>query len=116
MEEKKEKNVKGLKRILMKLQRRKRKIQDDGDLIQEKNRINIERKDILRKEKVNMIRIFKIEERNGMEFNKEEMKRIKRQMKIINEEMREKKEEKRILIEIIKQKRNKEIIMRRMKE
>ncbi|SBW15157.1 PII uridylyl-transferase [Brucella sp. 10RB9215] len=116
LEEQQAKHVPGFNRIFLTFSRRKRKLSDDGAFISENHRINIARPDIFRQDPVNMIRLFHLADRHGLEFHPEAMQSLTRSLKLINADLRENPEANRLFLEILTSPRNPELILRRMNE
>ncbi|MGU3399041.1 [protein-PII] uridylyltransferase [Brucellaceae bacterium D45D] len=116
LEEQQAKHVPGFNRIFLTFSRRKRKLSQGGEFIDDNHRINIATPDVFRDDPVNIIRIFHLADKHGLEFHPDAMQRLTRSLKLINAELRENPEANRLFLDILTSPRNPELILRRMNE
>ena len=116
LEERQAKHVPGFNRIFLTFSHRKRKLSGSNDFVSENHRINTARPDVFVADPVNLIRIFHLADRHGLEFHPEAMQQITRSLKLINADLRENPEANRLFLEILTSPRNPELILRRMNE
>ena len=84
LEERQAKHVPGLNRVFSTFSRRKRKLSANGDFIAENHRINIARPDVFKDDPVNIIRIFHLADKHGLEFHPEAMQQLTRSLRLID--------------------------------
>ncbi|WP_027572473.1 [protein-PII] uridylyltransferase [Bradyrhizobium sp. WSM1743] len=93
----------------------KRRVPDSDDFIVDNNRINIAAPDVFRHDPVNLIRIFRLAQKNNLAFHPDAMRDVTRSLGLINAGLRENPEANRLFMEILTSD-NAEIVLRRMNE
>ncbi|MBT7953987.1 MAG: [protein-PII] uridylyltransferase [Rhodospirillaceae bacterium] len=93
----------------------RRRIKIDG-FIDDRGRIMVEGKRAFRDEPLKIIQIFYEAQKHDLDIHPEALRRISRNLKLINKEMREDPEANRLFIEILTSKKDPEISLRRMNE
>ncbi|GGA88395.1 bifunctional uridylyltransferase/uridylyl-removing enzyme [Brucella endophytica] len=116
LEEEQAKHVPGFNRIFLTFSRRKRKLAGTKDFIADNHRINIADEGVFERDPVNIIRLFHLADRHGLEFHPQAMQQITRSLKLVNADLRENPEANRLFLEILTSPRNPELILRRMNE
>ncbi|MBV2142297.1 [protein-PII] uridylyltransferase [Falsochrobactrum sp. TDYN1] len=116
LEEEQVKHVPGFNRIFLTFSRRKRRLSGSRFFVSENHRINIAAPDVFKKDSVNIIRIFHLADKHGLEFHPEAMQQLTRSLKLINAELRDNREANRLFLEVLTSPRNPELILRRMNE
>lgn len=116
LEEQQAKHVPGFNRIFLTFSNRKRKLAGNPNFVSENHRINIASPDVFKDDPVNIIRIFQLADKYGMEFHPDAMKQLTRSLRLINAALRENPEANKLFLEILTSPRNPELILRRMNE
>ena len=93
----------------------KRRVPDSDDFIVDNNRINVAAPDIFKHDPVNLIRIFRLAQKNNLAFHPDAMRDVTRSLGLINAQLRENPEANRLFMEIVTSD-NAEIVLRRMNE
>jgi [protein-PII] uridylyltransferase len=93
----------------------KRRVPDSDDFIVDNNRINVAAPDVFKHDPVNLIRIFRLAQKNNLAFHPDAMRGVTRSLGLINAQMRENPEANRLFMEILTSD-NAEIVLRRMNE
>ncbi|MDH2400467.1 [protein-PII] uridylyltransferase [Bradyrhizobium sp. SSUT18] len=93
----------------------KRRVPDSDDFIVDHNRINVAAPDIFKHDPVNLIRIFRLAQKNNLAFHPDAMRDVTRSLGLINASLRENPEANRLFMEILTSD-NAEIVLRRMNE
>lgn len=93
----------------------KRRVPDSDDFIVDNNRINVAAPDVFKHDPVNLIRIFRLAQKNNLAFHPDAMRDVTRSLGLINAGLRENPEANRLLMEILTSD-NAEIVLRRMNE
>jgi [protein-PII] uridylyltransferase len=93
----------------------RRRVPDSDDFIVDNNRINLAAPDVFKHDPVNMIRIFRLAQKNNLAFHPDAMRTVTRSLKLVNQELREKPEANRLFMEILTS-NDAEIVLRRMNE
>jgi [protein-PII] uridylyltransferase len=93
----------------------RRRVPDSDDFIVDNNRINLAAPDIFKHDPVNLIRIFRLAQKNNLAFHPDAMRTVTRSLKLINTELRESPEANRLFMEILTS-NDAEIVLRRMNE
>lgn len=93
----------------------KRRVPDSDDFIVDNNRINVAAPDVFKHDPVNLIRIFRLAQKNNLAFHPDAMRDVTRSLGLINAQLRENPEGNRLFMEILTSE-NAEIVLRRMNE
>src|SRR4051812_39201505 len=93
----------------------RRRVPDSDDFIVDNNRINLAAPDVFRQDPVNLIRIFRLAQKNNLAFHPDAMRTVTRSLRLINAQLRENPEANRLFIEILTS-NDAEIVLRRMNE
>jgi [protein-PII] uridylyltransferase len=94
---------------------KQRRVPESDDFIVDNNRINLAAPDVFKHDPVNLIRIFRLAQKNNLAFHPDAMRAATRSLKLINAQLRENPEANRIFIEILTSD-DAEIVLRRMNE
>ncbi len=116
LEEVQAKDVPGLNRIFSSFARRRKKIAGFPDFIIEHRRINIADDQAFVRDPVNLVRLFHLVDRLGLEFHPDAMRAVTRSLRLIGPELRHDPEANRLFIEIMSSENNPELALRRMNE
>ena len=93
----------------------RRRVPDSDDFIVDNNRINLAAPDVFKHDPVNLIRIFRLAQKNNLAFHPDAMRTVTRSLKLINTQLRENPEANRLFMEILTS-NDAEIVLRRMNE
>src|ERR1700728_3944026 len=93
----------------------RRRVPDSDDFIIDNNRINLATPDVFQHDPVNLIRIFRLAQKNNLAFHPDAMRTVTRSLKLINVQLRENPEANRLFMEILTS-NDAEIVLRRMNE
>ncbi|MEK9283319.1 MULTISPECIES: [protein-PII] uridylyltransferase [unclassified Bradyrhizobium] len=93
----------------------KRRVPESDDFIVDNNRINVAAPDVFKHDPVNLIRIFRLAQKNNLAFHPDAMRDVTRSLSLINGTLRENPEANRLFMEILTSD-NAEIVLRRMNE
>src|SRR6476660_6209910 len=93
----------------------RRRVPDSDDFIIDHNRINLAAPDVFEHDPVNLIRIFRLAQKNNLAFHPDAMRTVTRSLKLINTQLRENPEANRLFMEILTS-NDAEIVLRRMNE
>jgi len=116
LEEEQAKHVPGFNRIFLTFQRRKRKLAGTADFIVDNHRINIADGKVFERDPVNLIRLFHLADRHGLEFHPDAIKLVRRSLKLIDHALREDAEANRLFLDILTSEKDPALILRRMNE
>lgn len=94
---------------------KRRRVPDSDDFIIDNNRINLAAPDVFREDPVNLIRIFRLAQKNNLAFHPDAMRTVTRSLRLINTELRENAEANRLFMEILTSD-DAETVLRRMNE
>ena len=94
---------------------KRRRVPDSDDFIIDNNRINLAAPDIFKHDPVNLIRIFRLAQKNNLAFHPDAMRTVTRSLKLINTQLRENPEANLLFMEILTSD-NAETVLRRMNE
>src|SRR5579883_592805 len=90
----------------------RRRVPDSDDFIVDNNRINLAAPDVFKHDPVNMVRIFRLAQKNNLAFHPDAMRNVTRSLKLVNQELRENPEANRLFMEILTSD-DAEIVLRR---
>src|SRR5471030_2079376 len=93
----------------------RRRVPDSDDFIVDNNRINLAAPDVFKHDPINLIRIFRLAQKNNLAFHPDAMRTVTRSLKLINTQLRENPEANRLLMEILTSD-GAETVLRRMNE
>lgn len=93
----------------------KRRVPDSDDFIVDNNRINVAAPDVFKHDPINLVRIFRLAQKNNLAFHPDAMRDVTRSLGLINAQLRENPEANRLFMEILTSD-NAEIVLRRMNE
>src|SRR5438876_1261030 len=93
----------------------RRRVPESDDFIVDNHRINLAAPDVLKHDPVNVIRIFRLAQKNNLAFHPDAMRTVTRSLKLINTQLRENPEANRLFMEILTS-NDAEIVLRRMNE
>src|SRR5467141_2039932 len=93
----------------------RRRVTESDDFIVDNNRINLAAPDVFKQDPVNLIRIFRLAQRNNLAFHPDAMRTVTRSLKLINTQLRENPEANRLFMEILTS-NDAEVVLRRMNE
>ncbi|WOH81578.1 [protein-PII] uridylyltransferase [Bradyrhizobium sp. BEA-2-5] len=94
---------------------KRRRVNGSDDFIVDNNRINVAAPDVFKHDPVNLIRIFRLAQKNNLAFHPDAMRDVTRSLGLINASLRENPEANRLFMEILTSD-NAEIVLRRMNE
>jgi [protein-PII] uridylyltransferase len=116
LEEEQKKPAPVLSRVVARLRPgTKRRVPESDDFIVDNNRINLAAPDVFKHDPVNLIRIFRLAQRNNLAFHPDAMRTVTRSLKVVNTQLREDAEANRLFMEILTSD-NAETVLRRMNE
>lgn len=116
LEEEQFKETPGTGQIYSTLTRKKRKIAGSTDFILDHNRINIADDEVFQRDPVNLIRLFYLADKHGLQYHPHVIQRVSRSLKLIKSDVRNDKEANRLFLEIVASPRSPERTLRRMNE
>src|SRR5580658_1521835 len=93
----------------------RRRVPESDDFIVDNNRINLAAPDVFAHDPVNLIRIFRLAQKNNLAFHPDAMRTVTRSLKLINTELRDNPEANRLFMEILTS-NDAETVLRRMNE
>lgn len=94
---------------------KRRRVPESDDFIVDNNRINLAAPDVFKQDPVNLIRIFRLAQKNNLAFHPDAMRTVTRSLKLINTGLRDNEEANRLFMEILTSD-NAETVLRRMNE
>src|ERR1043165_6276492 len=117
LEEREAKPPPVLDRLIARLRpgRKRGRVPGGEDFVIDNNRINLAAPDVFKQDPVNLIRIFRLAQKNNLAFHPDAMRAATRSLSLINAELRESPEANRIFMEILTSD-DAEIVLRRMNE
>lgn len=116
LEEEQFKETPGINKFFSTLVRKKRKIAGSTDFILDHNRINIVDDEVFQRDPVNLIRLFYLADKHGLQYHPHAIQRVTRSLKLIKSDVRHDKEANRLFLEIVASPRTPERTLRRMNE
>ncbi|MPT21760.1 MAG: [protein-PII] uridylyltransferase, partial [Starkeya sp.] len=117
LEERHDKPVPRLDRMIARLRRSgRRTLKESADFIVDNDRINVADASAFGRDPLNLIRIFHLAGKHGLNFHPDAMRLATRSLKLIDHNLRENPEANRLFVEILTSKESPEIVLRRMNE
>ncbi|WP_184257791.1 [protein-PII] uridylyltransferase [Rhodopseudomonas rhenobacensis] len=94
---------------------KRRRVPGSDDFVIDNNRINLAAPDVFKQDPVNLIRVFRLAQKNNLAFHPDAMRTVTRSLRLLNAQLRENPEANRLFMEILTSD-NAEIVLRRMNE
>ena len=116
LEEKEAKTVRGFNQFIRSVIRRPRRISGTKAFVNDNGRINVVDETAFRRDPLNIIRIFKVSDKTGLDFHPEAIERLSSSLSMVDKEFRKNAEANRIFLELVSSRRDPERILRRMNE
>ncbi|GLK72300.1 [protein-PII] uridylyltransferase [Ancylobacter dichloromethanicus] len=117
LEERHDKPVPRLDRMIARLRRSgRRTLKESADFIVDNDRINVADASAFGRDPLNLIRIFHLAGKHGLNFHPDAMRLAARSLKLIDHTLRDSAEANRLFIEILCSRESPEIVLRRMNE
>ncbi|MCC2689148.1 MAG: uridylyltransferase [Rhizobiaceae bacterium] len=116
LEEEQAKHVPGFNRIFLTFSRRRRKLAGTSDFIVDNHRINLADDQLFDRDPVNLLRLFWLADRHGLEFHPDALKLITRSLHLVTRSLRRDAEANRLFMDVLTSDRNPELNLRRMNE
>ena len=116
LEEEQAKHVPGFNRLLMGFSRKRRKLAGTSDFIVDNHRINVADEHVFERDPVNLVRLFWLADKHGLEYHPDALKLLARSLRLINRALRRDPEANRLFLDILTSDRNPELNLRRMNE
>jgi len=117
LEDQQAKPVPALSRMMARLRpsATRRRVPDSDDFVIDNNRINLAAPDVFKHDPVNLLRLFRLAQKNNLAFHPDAMRTVTRSLRLINAALRDNPEANRLFIEILTSD-NAEPVLRRMNE
>ncbi|NVN85581.1 MAG: [protein-PII] uridylyltransferase [Rhodopseudomonas sp.] len=93
----------------------RRRVPDSDDFVIDNNRINLAAPDVFKHDPVNLLRLFRLAQKNNLAFHPDAMRSVTRSLRLINAQLRDNPEANRLFLEILTSD-NAEPVLRRMNE
>ncbi len=116
LEEEQAKDAPGFNRLFLSFSRRRRKLAGASDFVVDNQRISVADEDVFKRDPVNLIRLFWLADRHGLELHPEALKLLTRSLKLVDRSLRRDEEANRLFLECLTSDRSPELNMRRMNE
>ncbi len=116
LEEEQAKDAPGFNRLFLSFSRRRRKLAGASDFVVDNQRISVADEDVFKRDPVNLIRLFWLADRHGLELHPEALKLLTRSLKLVDRSLRRDEEANRLFLDCLTSDRSPELNMRRMNE
>ena len=116
LEEEQAKHVPGFNRIFLNFSRRRRKLPGTSDFIVDNHRINVADGEVFERDPVNLLRLFWLADKHGLEFHPDALKLLTRSLRLVDRNLRRDEEANRLFMDVLTSGRNPELNLRRMNE
>ncbi len=117
LEEEHAKPLPVLDRVLNRtLRRRRRQLPGTPQFVAENERLSVAHDRVFEEDPVNLVRIFHVADKTGMDFHPDALKLITRSLQLINAKLRENEEANRLFLEILTSRKHAETVLRAMNE
>ena len=116
LEEEQAKHVPGFNRLFLNFSRRRKKLAGAADFLVDNNRITIADDGVFEKDPVNLLRLFWLADKHGLEYHPDAIKLVTRSLSLIDRSLRRDPEANRLFMDILTSDRSPELNLRRMNE
>ncbi len=116
LEEEQASHVSGFNRLFLTFSRRRRKLAGTADFIIDNDRINIVDEHVFERDPVNLLRLFWLADRHGLEYHPDALKLVTRSLRLVDRNLRRNKEANRLFMDILTSDHKPELNLRRMNE
>jgi len=116
LEEEQAKHVPGFNRIFQSFSRRRRKLAGTSDFIVDNHRINVADDEAFVRDPVNLIRLFWLADKHGLEYHPNALKLLRRSLRLVDRSLRRDREANRLFLDLLTSDKNPELNLRRMNE
>jgi [protein-PII] uridylyltransferase len=116
LEEEQAKQVPGFNRFFSSFSRRRRKLAGTSDFLVDNHRITIAGEGVFERDPVNILRLFWLADKHGLEYHPDAMQLVTRSLKLIDRNLRRDEEANRLFMDVLSSGRDPELNMRRMNE
>ncbi|MEM7214033.1 MAG: [protein-PII] uridylyltransferase [Pseudomonadota bacterium] len=116
LEARQAKEISGWNRFVSSVVRRKRKIKNSDDFINDNGRLNFIDETVLKRDPVNLIRFFKIAEDTGLDFHPDAVELLSKSLSLVGPDLRKNPEANAIFLQLLTSKKGPERMLRRMNE
>jgi [protein-PII] uridylyltransferase len=111
------KSVPVLSRMMAKLRPpRRRALAGTEDFIVDNNRITVADGNVFKRDPVNLVRIFRLAQKNNLAFHPDALRVITRSLKLVDAKLRDDKQANALFLEILTSRHDPETVLRRMNE
>ncbi|MBO6900329.1 MAG: [protein-PII] uridylyltransferase [Rhizobiaceae bacterium] len=115
LEEEQAKQVPGFS-LFSSFSRRRRKLAGTSDFLVDNHRITISDPGVFERDPVNLLRLFWLADKHGLEYHPDAMQLVTRSLKLIDRNLRRDEEANRLFMDLLASGRDPELNMRRMNE
>jgi [protein-PII] uridylyltransferase len=116
LEERQTKPTQGFDRLLGKLRRRPKAVAEAPDFRIDNDRVNVAAPDVFERDPVNLIRLFWVADRSGLQIHPDANRLVTQSLKRIDAKLRASPEASRLFMDILTSHRSPETALRRMNE
>jgi len=116
LEEEQANHVPGFNRLFLNFSRRRKKLPGTSDFLVDNNRITIADDKVFERDPVNMMRLFWLADRHGLEYHPDALKLLTRSLNLVDRNLRRDAEGNRLFLDVLTSDRNPELNLRRMNE
>ncbi|MCP1198914.1 [protein-PII] uridylyltransferase [Notoacmeibacter sp. MSK16QG-6] len=96
--------------------RRKKNVKGFSDFVIENGRLNVAAADVFERDNLNLIRLFWLGDREGLEYHPDALSLVARSLKLVDRDLRRNSEGNEMFMDILTSRRDPEIQLRRMNE
>lgn len=116
LEEEQANSAPGFSTLFNTFSRRRRKLAGTSDFLVDNNRITIADDEVFERDPVNILRLFWLADKHGLEYHPDAMQLVTRSLKLIDRNLRRNEEANRLFLDVLSSGRDPELNMRRMNE
>ncbi len=116
LEEEQANHVPGFNRIFLTFSRRRRKLAGTSDFIVDNHRINVADDQVFVRDPVNLVRLFWLADKHGLELHPDALRLITRSLDLVTRSLRRDARANQLFMDILTSDRNPELNLRRMNE
>ncbi len=116
LEEDQAKSVTGINGLIRSIRFPRRRISGTKDFVDDHGRINIAAEDVFEKDPVNLLRLYKLADDNGLDIHPDANYLVSNSLKLVNRKLRSDEEANRLFLAILTTRNGPETLLRKMNE
>lgn len=116
LEEEQAKSVTGINGLIRSIRFPRRKIKGSKDFVDDHGRINVADDEVFRRDPVNLLRLYKLADDNGLDIHPDANYLVTHSLKLVDKELRKNEEANRLFLAVLTTRNGPERLLRKMNE